>query len=142
MLLQLSFFDCFWLCSYSFKFSELFSYAATVFFPELILHKYSVEGFPGMQFVRPLAGRVTVGTHTGRIFSPRHWRDIQSRECSCFHRTDKLFLSVCADDINMVNRKRRLAAMCAGLRKKIDLEDPTPVVDQSIFGMHPNSSHS
>ena len=27
------------------KFSELFSYAATVFFSELILHKYSVEGF-------------------------------------------------------------------------------------------------
>ena len=28
------------------KFSELFIYAATVFFlPELILHKYSVEGY-------------------------------------------------------------------------------------------------
>ena len=26
------------------KISELFSHAATVFFPELILHKYSVEG--------------------------------------------------------------------------------------------------
>ena len=35
------------LCSYSFDFSELFSYAATVFFflPELIMHKYSVEGY-------------------------------------------------------------------------------------------------
>ena len=48
------------LCSYSFhfflnffsgyavtvsKFSELFNYAVTVFLPELILHKYSVEGY-------------------------------------------------------------------------------------------------
>ena len=43
MQLQFSFFR---LCSYSFDFSELFIYAATVFFlPELILHKYSVEGY-------------------------------------------------------------------------------------------------
>ena len=27
------------------KFPELFSYAATVFFQELILHKYSVDGY-------------------------------------------------------------------------------------------------
>ena len=47
----------YFLCSYNFHFlkklvmqlqfrifSEIFSYAATVFFPELVLHKYSVAG--------------------------------------------------------------------------------------------------
>ena len=44
MQLQFSFFFA---CAVTVsKFSELFIYAATVFFvPELILHKYSVEGY-------------------------------------------------------------------------------------------------
>ena len=46
MQLQFSFFLNFFACAVTVsKFSELFIYAATVFFlPELILHKYSVEG--------------------------------------------------------------------------------------------------
>ena len=47
------------------KFSELFKYAAAVFFfPELILHKYSVEGYTcASSFVctSPLAVTTTVG---------------------------------------------------------------------------------
>ena len=45
ILCSYSFFDFFVLGSYSFNFSELFSVAATVFLTELILHKYSVEGY-------------------------------------------------------------------------------------------------
>ena len=43
--MQFSFFECFWLCSYSFKFFRIIYLCSYSFFlPELILHKYSVEG--------------------------------------------------------------------------------------------------
>ena len=45
MQLQFSFFDFFGYAVTVSNFSEIFSYAATVFFSELILHKYSVEGY-------------------------------------------------------------------------------------------------
>ena len=56
--MQLQFFFFFFLIFFAYavtvsNFSELFFYAATVFFlPELILHKYSVEGYVGLDFLR------------------------------------------------------------------------------------------
>ena len=56
------------------KFSELFSYAATVFFPELILHKYSVEGYPRatelwiceVEDAKSIVDLITTASITGR----------------------------------------------------------------------------
>ena len=83
MQLQFSFFFEFFFFAYAVtvsNFSDLFIYAATVFFlPELILHKYSVEGYIGVVvlmrlgafvgFVRRCAfmcGKISRGTRTRR----------------------------------------------------------------------------
>ena len=42
----------------------------------------------------------------------------------------RIFMSVCVDDIKMVGRKESLAPIRAKLRKKIELADPRPVIDQ------------
>ena len=45
-----------------------------------------------------------------------------------------MLLTISVDDINMVGRKESLAPTDAKLRKKIDLEDASPLVDQVFLG--------
>ena len=46
----------------------------------------------------------------------------------------KLFLSVYVDDIKMIGCKESSAPMWRRLRKNLDLEDPTPIVDKVHLG--------
>ena len=51
-----------------------------------------------------------------------------------FHRKDKLFLSENIDDVKMIGRTESSSPMWARFRKEIELEDPTPLVDQEYSG--------
>ena len=64
------------------------------------------------------------------------WVKVPNRECLLVHRKQKLFLSVCVDDIKMAGRSRILAPMWKKLMKDVDIEEPTSFLDHVFFVLH------
>ena len=85
------------------------------FLPELILHKYSVEGYGKRQFEKnPIEA----------------WgRKIPNWECLFVHREKGLFLSVSVDDIKLAGKKQNINPMWNVLNKEVDLGEPTSFLD-------------
>ena len=106
MQLQFAFFDFFGYAVTVSKFSELFSYAAAFFFlPELILHKYSVEGYSEHQKERNL--RMQWNQRSMRYTStriPTH-QDTDEESCSVKRRRGET-LSI-ERHATLSDRKRR-----------------------------------
>ena len=69
------------------------------------------QWFPWKNLVRPTVGRIIVGGQIGRITITSKYGERKSWECSCFHRKDKLFLSVYVDDVRKVRGTESLAPM-------------------------------
>ena len=115
MQLQFAFFDFFGYAVTVSKFSELFSYAAAFFFlPELILHKYSVEGYSEHQKERNL--RMQWNQRSMRYTStriPTH-QDTDEESCSVKRRRGKT-LSI-ERRATLSDRKRR-ANLSVRIRK-------------------------
>ena len=57
------------------------------------------------------------------------WEKVPNWECLFAHRNQKLFLSVCVDDIKMAGTKQNLALMWEKLMKDVDILEPTPFLD-------------
>ena len=55
-------------------------------------------------------------------------------ECLFVHRKQKLFLSVCVDDIKMAGTKQNLAPMWEKLMKDVDILEPTKFLDHVYLG--------
>ena len=64
------------------------------------------------------------------------WVKVPNWECLFVHRKQKLFPSVCVDDIKMAGRSRILASMCKKLMKDVDIEEPTSFLDHVFFVLH------
>ena len=80
MQLQFSFFELFTYAVTVSKKSELFCYAATVFSPELILHRYSVKGYmyaSFVSFVAPASQGIEISNTFVRYLVSR------GTECDC-----------------------------------------------------------
>ena len=68
---------------------------------------------------------------TGLLVETQFGRKVNSWECRHFFEQYRWFLSENVDHINMVGCKLSMAPMWARLRKKIELENSTPLVDQA-----------
>ena len=55
-------------------------------------------------------------------------------ECLLVHRKQRRFLSVFVDDIKMVGRRQNMAATWKKLMELVDLDEPTPFLDNVHFG--------
>ena len=62
------------------------------------------------------------------------WERVKGWECLYKHKKSKLFLSVYVDDFKMVGKTESLGPMWKRLEKKIDLEGPTPIMNQVYLG--------
>ena len=59
---------------------------------------------------------------------------VRGWECKHLHRKNGSFLSVCAQDLKIVGTQENLSNLWAILRKKVDFEAPTPLLDQVNLG--------
>ena len=55
-------------------------------------------------------------------------------ECLYVHREKKLFLSVYVDDLKMVGKKENMEPMWAELRKHLNLDPPSKMIDNQYLG--------
>ena len=62
------------------------------------------------------------------------WRKVRGWECLYLHPKDKLFLSVYVDDFKLVGKQANIKPMWAKIRKYIELDPETPMVDRVYLG--------
>ena len=64
----------------------------------------------------------------------RRWEKYQHGNVLTYTKKLGFFLTVCVDDTDMVGKKQKMDTMWKIQQKDIDLEDPTPLLDQVYLG--------
>ena len=88
----------------------------------------------GKEFVRTSSCRWDTGKTIREVLLPYGWERVPTWVCMIVHRQRGLFSSVYVDDIMMAGKKYNLESMWKKLMNKVDLETPTPFLDQVYLG--------
>ena len=80
------------------------------------------------------SGRPTMGKISGREAYPERVEKLHSWECIYYHRKDQIFLNAYVDDLKMVGKAENIKPMWESLRKVLDLDPETHLVDHVYLG--------
>ena len=103
----------------------------------LLRHKWpkpwaNIEGETHL-YEHPLAGLLW-DRQLEEVLSELGWEKVPNWKCLFVHRKQRLFLSVCVDDIKMEGKKQTMAPIWKPLMNNVDLDEPTSFLDHACLG--------